>query len=81
MGDPGTWSGVTKLATSSPDTSAGRPQHRDLALRARDAADGLDELTLHESGALDLESQADEERRRGLEVGHGDADVVEALNV
>src|ERR1700730_13874931 len=46
-------------------------------MRARDAADGLHELALDGSGALDLETQFDEERRRCVEVRHGDADVVE----
>src|SRR5687768_13154635 len=60
---------------------AGRLQHRDLALRARYAADGLDELALHESGALELEAESDEERRRRVQVRDGDADVVEASYV
>ena len=50
-------------------------------MRARDAADGLHELALHGSGALDLETQSDEERRDRGEVRDGDADVVETLYV
>ena len=46
-------------------------------MRARDAADGLHELALDGSGALDLETQAYEERCCLVEIGHGDADVVE----
>ena len=50
-------------------------------MRAWDAADGLHELALHGSGALDLETQSDEERSRRVEVPDGDADVVETLYV
>jgi hypothetical protein len=64
-----------------PGSSVGRPQHRDLTVRALDTADGLHELALHGSGALDLETQSDEERRDRGEVRDGDADVVETLYV
>jgi hypothetical protein len=64
-----------------PGSTAGRLQHRDLAARARDAADGLHELALHRSGALDLEAEPDEERRCRVEVRDGDADVVETSYV
>ncbi len=61
--------------------TVGRLQHRDLAARARDAAHGLHELALHRSGALDLETQPDEERGRRVDVRDGDADVIETLYV
>jgi hypothetical protein len=53
-------------------------QHDDLGARVRDAADGVQELAFHERASLDLEAQADEERRHRVEVGDGDADMVEA---
>ena len=62
-------------------SSAGRPQHDDLGPRVRDAADGVEELALHERAALDLETQPDEERRHRVEVGDGDPDVVETPDV
>src|SRR5207244_759300 len=61
-------------------SSAGRPQHDDLAPRVRYANDGVDELAFHEHPALNLETQPDEERRRGVEIPDGDAHVVEASN-
>ena len=56
-------------------------QHDDLAVGVGDADDGVHELALHEHPALDLQPQPDEERRGLVEVGDGDADVVEASYV
>ena len=39
-----------------PEPSIGRPHHRDLTMRARDAADGLHELALDGSGALNAQA-------------------------
>jgi hypothetical protein len=49
-----------------------------MTISLRDADDGVHELALHERPALDLETERDEERRCCVEVGDGDADVVEA---
>ena len=64
-----------------PHSSAGRPQHDDLRARVRDTADRVQELAFHELPSLDLETQADEERRRRVEVLDGDPYVVEAFDV
>jgi hypothetical protein len=78
-GDPGSWSGRTKLDSPSPGTSVGQPQHDDLGTGVRDADDSVQKLALHEHPrALDLETEPDEERRHRVEVGDGDADMVEA---
>ena len=77
LGDPGSWSGLTKPRQLDPGSSLGRPWHDDLGPRVRDADDRLDELALHERAALDLETQVGETRRHRVEVGDGDSDVVE----
>ena len=61
--------------------STRRPQHDDLGPRMRDADDVVDEGALQERSALDLETQVGEERRGRVEVGDGDPDVVELLDV
>ena len=60
-----------------PGSSAGRPQHDDLGTGVGHAGDGVQELALQKHSALNLETQADEERRRRVKVGDSDADVVE----
>jgi hypothetical protein len=77
-GDPGSWSGRTKLDSSSPVPPSGRPQHDDLGAGVGDAADSVQKLALHERPPLDLETEPDEERRHRVEVRDGDADMVEA---
>jgi hypothetical protein len=61
--------------------SVGWAQHDDLAAGVGDADDGVHELALHEHPAFHLQTQPDEERRSAVEVGDGDADVVEASHV
>ena len=61
--------------------SVRQPQHDDLGARVRDAADGVEELALDEATPLDLEAQRDEERRGPVEVGDGDPDMVETLDL
>jgi len=77
VGRSGLVVGPDEARELEPGSSAGRPQHDDLALRVRDADDRVDELALHERAALDLETQVGEERRHRVEVGDGDSDVVE----
>jgi hypothetical protein len=61
-----------------PRASVGRPQHDDLGAGVGDADDGVQELALHEHPcALDLETQPDEERRRRVEIGNSDSDMIE----
>ena len=60
--------------------AVGRAQQEDLGTRAGYADDGVEELVLQERAALDLETKRNEERRRRLDVGHRDADVVQPLN-
>ena len=81
VGDPGSCSGRTKLDSSSPGTSPGRPQHDDVTAGAGDANDGVHELALYERPALDLEAQPDEKRRHRVKVRDGDADMVETSYV
>ena len=64
-----------------PGPAVRRTQHHDLRARVRDAADGVEELALHEGPTFHLEPQCDEERRRPVEIGDRDADVVEVLDV
>jgi hypothetical protein len=73
-GDPGSWSGRTKLDSSSRVPPSGGRKHDDLGAGVRDADDSVYELHLHERPAL----EPDEERRHRVEVRDGDADMVEA---
>ena len=52
-------------------------KHDDLGAGVRDATDGVDELAFDERPALDFKPETNEEGRSGIEVGHGDADVIE----
>jgi hypothetical protein len=65
-----------KARELDPSSSVGRPQHDDLRPRVRHADDRVEELALHEHAALDLETEADEERRDRVEVGDSDSDMV-----
>jgi hypothetical protein len=70
--------GLDEARQLQPRSSAGRPQHQDLAFGVGDAGDGVDEFALHDHPALDLETEPDEERRRRVEMCDRDADVIEA---
>ena len=60
-------------------SALGGPEHHDLGTGAGDADDRVQEgaLQLH-ALPVDLEPEADEEPHRRVEVGDGDAEVVEA---
>src|SRR4051794_22438791 len=62
-------------------TPLGQPQRDHLAARVGDADDRVHELTRHGGAAFHLETQVDEERRGGFEVGDGDSYVIEALDL
>jgi hypothetical protein len=79
VGDPGSWSGPTKRASSTPARPSGG--HSMTISVRRDPDDRVDELALHEGAALDLETQVGEKRRHRVEVGDGDSDVVELPDV
>jgi hypothetical protein len=64
-----------------PGPAVGRPEHGDLGAGVGDAADRVQELTLHERPPLDLETEPHEEGRHCVEVGDGDADVVETSHL
>ena len=81
MGDPGSFSGVTKLDSSSREPPSGG---RSITILQR--APGMPQTVSTNSpstdaGSLDLETEAYEERRRRIEVRDGDSDVVETLDV
>jgi hypothetical protein len=61
-----------------PGTSIGQPRHDDLGARVGDSDDRVQELAFHEHPcALDLETEPDEGSRHRVEVGDGDAHMVE----
>ena len=82
-GDPGSWLGPAepRQLQLRRVTFVGWPQHDDLGTGVGYAGDGVQKLALHgHPGALDLETQPDEERRHRVEVRDRDSHVVESLN-
>jgi hypothetical protein len=80
-GDPGSWSGRTKLESSSTVPPSGSRSMTDLGAGVRNADHSIQKLALHERPALDLKTQPDEERRHRVQVRDGDADMVETSRV
>jgi hypothetical protein len=58
--------------------SVGRSEHDDLRSRVGDRNDRVEEFAFHERLSFDLEPEPHEEGRRGGEIGHRDADMIEA---
>ena len=61
---------------AKPDAFAGPVGH--LSAGVGNADDSVQKLPLHERPPLDLKPESDEERRHRVEIGDGDADMVEA---
>jgi hypothetical protein len=81
VGDPGSWSGLTKLASSTRVPPLGG---RSMTISVRDSGMPMTVSMNSPSTnvrALDLEIQVGEERRHRVEVGDGDSDVVELPDV
>ena len=73
--------GVDEAGELKPGAATWELEADDLGAHTRDAADGVEELALDEHAVADLEAEGDEEVGGAVEVGDGDADMVESWQV
>jgi len=69
-----------KLNQFEPSVAVRGPHHRELHADARESYHAVHPTVLDQSLALQLESEVDEERGRGREVGDHDVHVAHALD-